>query len=126
MRRPLSLIIAALALVSCQVSPSGSSAEIDLYEFEIQPSLSSFEKGAVALDVVNEGEYGHTLVITDAGGHVLSAGDVIEAGETSTLSIDLVPGDYFFTCRIVAQDDEGNVIDHYEMGMSAEVTVKAG
>jgi hypothetical protein len=119
------ILIAALAMVSCQ-SPSGSSAEIDVYEFEIQPSLSSFEEGTVTLDVVNEGEYGHTLVITDSGGHVLSAGDVIDAGQTSTMSIDLVSGDYFLTCRIVAQDDEGNVIDHYEQGMSAEVTVRAG
>lgn len=124
MRKSL-ILVAALAMVSCQ-DASGSSAEIDLSEFEIQPSLSSFETGTVALDVVNEGEYGHTLVITDAGGHVLSAGEVIEAGATSTMSIDLVPGDYYFTCRIVAQDDEGNVIDHYEMGMSAAVTVTAG
>jgi plastocyanin len=124
-RRSL-ILVAALAIVSCQGSPSGSSAEIDLTEFEIHPSLSSFDAGSVALDVVNEGEYGHTLVITDAGGHVLLAGEVIEAGESSTMSIDLVPGDYYFTCRIVAQDDEGNVIDHYEMGMSAEVTVRAG
>ena len=124
MRRSL-VLVAVLAIVSCQ-GATGSSAEIDLTEFEIHPSLSSFQAGTVALEVVNEGEYGHTLVITDAGGHVLSAGEVIEAGESSTLSIDLVPGNYFFTCRIVAQDDEGNVIDHYEMGMSADVTVRAG
>jgi len=123
-RRSL-ILVAALAIVSCQ-GATGSSAEIGLTEFEIHPSLSSFEAGSVALELANEGEYGHTLVITDAGGHVLSAGDVIEAGESSTMSIDLVPGDYYFTCRIVAQDDEGNVIDHYEMGMSAEVTVRAG
>jgi hypothetical protein len=124
MKRVLSLT-ALLALASCQ-GLSGSSAEIDLSEFEIKTSISSFDAGNVTLDVVNEGEFGHTLVITDAGGHVLSAGDVIASGQTSQVSIDLAAGDYFFTCRIVAQDDEGNVIDHYEQGMSAEVTVRAG
>ena len=114
-----------MAVASCQ-GATGSSAEVHLTEFEIDPSLSSLEAGSVALEVVNAGEYGHTLVITDAGGHVLSAGEVIGSGESSTMSIDLVPGDYYFTCRIVAQDDEGNVIDHYEMGMSADVTVRAG
>ena len=123
--RKLLLLITLLGVAACQ-GPSGSSAEIDLYEFEITPSLTSFDAGTVMLDVINEGEYGHTLVITDAGGHVLSAGDVIDSGQVSQVSIDLAAGDYFFTCRIVAQDDDGNVIDHYEQGMSADVTVKAG
>ncbi|HET7846358.1 MAG TPA: hypothetical protein VFL72_02630, partial [Acidimicrobiia bacterium] len=69
MRRSL-ILVAALAIVSCQ-GATGSSAEIHLIEFEIHPSLSSLEAGSVTLDVLNEGEYGHTLVITDAGGHVL-------------------------------------------------------
>jgi len=122
--RKLLLLITLLGVAACQ-GPSGSSAEIDLYEFEITPSLTSFDAGTVMLDVINEGEYGHTLVITDAGGHVLSAGGVIDPGQSSAVSIDLAEGVYFFTCRIVAQDDEGNVIDHYEQGMSAEVTVRA-
>lgn len=122
--RKLLFLITLLGVVSCQ-GPSGSSAEIDLYEFEITPSLTSFDAGTVMLDVINEGEYGHTLVITDAGGHVLSAGGVIDPGQSSAVSIDLAEGVYFFTCRIVAQDDDGNVIDHYEQGMSAEVTVRA-
>ena len=123
--RKLLILTAALAVAACQ-GPSASSAEIDLYEFEVEPSISSFAAGTVTLDVKNEGEYGHTLVITDAGGHVLSAGGVIDPGLTSRVSIDLAAGVYSFTCRIVAQDDDGVVLDHYEQGMSADVVVKAG
>jgi hypothetical protein len=121
--RRLLILVGALALAACQ-GPLGSSAEIALDEFEIKPSISRFEAGNVTLDVINQGEFGHTLVITDAEGHVLSAGGVIDSGQTSQVSIDLAEGDYFFTCRIVAQDDEGNVIDHYEQWMSAEVAAR--
>jgi hypothetical protein len=120
----LLFLVAIVVLVACQ-GPSTSATKVDLYEFEIEPSISNLVAGTVTLDVTNEGDYGHTLVITDSEGHVLSAGDVIDSGEASELSIDLAAGDYFFTCRIVAQDDDGNVIDHYEQGMSAEVTVAA-
>lgn len=118
------ILIAMLAITACQ-GPTGSSAAVELREFEIESSISSFEAGIVTLELENDGEFGHTLVITDAGGHVVSAGDVIAPGETSRVSVDLAPGEYSFTCRIVAQDDEGTVIDHYEQGMSAEVLVSA-
>jgi hypothetical protein len=122
--RKLILLLAILALAACQ-APTGSSADVEVYEFEIEPSLTTFEAGTVNLNVENEGEYGHTLVITNAEGQVLFAGGVTGPGETAQVSIDLAPGEYHFTCRIVAQDDEGNVIDHYEQGMSADVAVVA-
>jgi plastocyanin len=121
--RRILIVIAMLAVAACQ-GPSSNSADVETYEFAIDSSITSFEAGTVDLNVQNEGEFGHTLVITDAGGHVLSASGVIGPGETSQVSIDLAPGQYYFTCRIVAQDDEGNVIDHYEQGMSAEVVVR--
>jgi len=122
--RRVFVVVAILAVAACQ-GPVGSAADIEVYEFAIEPSITHFDAGTVDLNVENAGEYGHTLVITDAGGHVLSAGDVIAPGKTSQVSIDLPPGHYSFTCRIVAQDDEGNVIDHYEQGMSADVVVRA-
>jgi len=125
MRRAVSLVALLLAIIACQ-EPTGSSAEVGVSEFQIEPSISTFDAGTISLDVRNEGEFGHTLVITNADGHVLSAGGVIPPGESDRVSIDLAPGLYSFTCRIVAQDDEGNVIDHYEQGMSADVVVRAG
>jgi hypothetical protein len=37
--------------------------------------------------------------------------------------VSLNSGTYVFSCRIVSQDDEGNLIDHYELGMNRTVTV---
>ena len=88
--RKLLIVVVMLTVAACQ-GPSGSSSDIDLYEFEIEPSISNFEAGVVTLDVKNDGEYGHTLVISDSSGQVLSAGDVIDSGQTSRVSIDLRP-----------------------------------
>ena len=123
--RKLIILMAILAVSACQ-EPAATSADIEIYEFGIEPSVTSFEAGTVTLNVENTGEYGHTLVITDTGGHVLSAGSVIAPGETSQVSVDLAEGEYSFTCRIVSQDGGGKVIDHYEQGMLAEVVVGAG
>lgn len=123
--RRFAILFAILLVTACQ-GPTGSSADVEVNEFYIEPSITNFNAGTVTLNVENEGEYGHTLVITDDGGHVLHAGGVIPPGETAQVSIHLAPGKYSFTCRIVAQDDQGNVIDHYEQGMSAEVVVRPG
>jgi uncharacterized cupredoxin-like copper-binding protein len=114
--------IVLLALAACQTA-SGSSTDVELYEFGIDPSVSSLVAGAIDLTVSNSGEYPHTLVITDAGGHVVSAGAVVAPGETAEMTVDLAPGEYTFTCRIVGQDDDGNVVDHFEEGMAAGITV---
>jgi plastocyanin len=114
-----------LGIAACQVTAPGSFAEIDVHEFDIDPSISSFEAGLIELEVINTGDYGHTLVITDANGQVISAGEVVGSGEAATFSVDLAAGEYSFTCRIVAQDGQGNVIDHYEQGMMADVVVSA-
>ncbi len=119
MRRLAFLLV---AVVACQ-APSASATEVELFEFGIDPGVTALASGPVDLSINNTGEYSHTLVITDAGGHVVSAGEVIGSGESTNLSVDLAPGEYSFTCRIVGQDDDGNVIDHYEEGMFATVTV---
>ncbi len=118
--RRLALLL--LALAACQ-TVAASSTDVELYEFGIDPGVTTLQAGTVVLTVTNGGEYPHTLVVTDSGGHVVSAGDVVAPGETTSLSVDMGPGDYSFTCRIVAQDDDGNVIDHFEEGMSTGVTV---
>lgn len=123
--RKILIVVAMFAVAACQ-DPVGSSADIELYEFDIDPSISRFEAGQVDLDVRNTGEFGHTLVITDSTGQVISAGDVIGPGATSQVSVELAAGEYSFTCRIVAQDDEGNVIDHFEQGMTTDVVVVTG
>jgi len=42
------------------------------------------------------------------------------------LGVDLEPGEYRFTCRIVSQLEDGTLLDHYEFGMETTVEVVAG
>jgi hypothetical protein len=82
--------------------------------------------GLAAADVLyieNYGEFTHTLVVTNDQGAVIAATGLIKSGEETELEVDLQPGTYVFSCRIVAQDDDGNLIDHFEGGMHRTVTV---
>lgn len=83
--------------------------------------LTTAEAGTI--HVINTGEYSHTLVVTDDHGAVLGATGLVGSGSTASLDLDLAPGTYVFSCRIVAQDDDGNIVDHYEQGMHRTVTV---
>ena len=72
--------------------------------------------------MINSGEIGHTLVVADADGNVIDATDLISSGEEIEFTLDLPPGNYEFSCRIVAQV-EGVLFDHYQDGMFTEVRV---
>lgn len=75
------------------------------------------------IQVNNTGDYSHTLVVTNDSGQVIGATGLVESGAETTLEVDLEAGTYVFSCRIVAQDDEGNLNDHYEQGMHRTVVV---
>jgi uncharacterized cupredoxin-like copper-binding protein len=95
---------------------------VDLQEFSIDASATALITGDVELEVENHGEYPHTLVVSDSDGAVLAATDVLQPSETARLSLDLEPGAYEFTCRIVGTDDAGRVVDHYQAGMHRTVS----
>jgi hypothetical protein len=63
-------------------------------------------------------------VVTDSSGQVVAATDLVAPDENARLEVDLAAGVYSFTCRIVAQDSEGALIDHFESGMHASVRVE--
>lgn len=117
-------LVAGLLIVACQ-TPGASRADVVLDEYSIGVSAPIMAAGAVELEVTNQGEFPHTLVVTDATGEVVSAGDIVPSSGTLTLALDLPAGEYRFTCRIVSQDDSGNLVDHFEEGMVADVTVDA-
>lgn len=116
-------LVAMVVLGACQ-SGGVSDAVVELDEFSVTPTARTFEAGAVELTVRNAGDYGHTLVVTDGDGQVVSAGELLAPSDETKLRLDLPPGEYQFTCRIVGQDGEGNLIDHYEEGMMAAITVE--
>lgn len=119
MRRHLLFLV--LLLAGCSAGSSASS-HYELGEFFVSgPSLLSEETGTITME--NAGEFPHTLVVTGDNGVVIAASDLVMPGQTSTLDLALDPGIYQFTCRIVGQGPDGELVDHYERGMHTTVTV---
>lgn len=117
-------ILALLVVAACGQAPDpASSATVELVEFAVNPSTSRLAAGEIHLDLANQGEFSHTLVITDGSGGVVAASGVLAGGQSSTFDVTLPPGDYSFTCRIVGSKPDGTVVDHYEQGMHVAVTV---
>lgn len=119
----LALVVLLVVLPTACDRASNAAAGYDLAEFTIS-GPTSMSADLDQIEVENYGEFAHTMVITDSNGRVAAASGLIQPGETVHLDIDLSAGTYSFTCRIVAQDGEGNLIDHYEAGMNTLVTVE--
>ena len=123
--RKTRLVLAGLALLasvgSC-ADPTAESGTFDLVEYDII-GPSRLDPATDTIQITNSGEYGHTLVVTDMSGQVVEASPLIGPGESAELSIDLEPGRYDFTCRIVVQGPQGELVDHFEQGMGTTVSV---
>lgn len=117
------LIVAALAITACSTG-GPDSVDIALSEFDVKMQ-STLESGANTLTIRNDGEFGHTVVVANESGDVVAATGLIGGGESGTLKVDLEPGRYEFTCRIVFQGEDGSLSDHYEQGMRSTVTAES-
>ena len=84
-------------------------------EMYIELSESSFTPGSYTIEVVNEGNATHDLVVERDGADV-AATETIAPGASATLTVTLEEGDYVFYCSI------GN---HRAMGMEIPVAVGA-
>ena len=124
-RLAICAVLAGLVLGACGASARGdavSAAEVRLDEFVITVG-SPLAAGPVDLVVSNGGEFAHTLLVTDLAGTVVAGTDLVAPGTSLDLSLDLPPGAYRLSCRIVVQDRDGGIIDHFQQGMRASVTV---
>ncbi len=115
------LVLLALVVVAC--SPAAGDDGFVLSEFSVD-GPRGVTPGRVDLAISNEGEFGHTLVVTDDAGHVVASTDVLPGGTGTTLAVDLDPGEYQVSCRIVVETPDGRLVDHYEQGMYAPLTVE--
>ena len=118
------LALTLLMIVACSTQSSPGDGYV-LSEWAIDGPVR-LEAGTPSLTVENAGEWGHTLIVTTDAGEVVGATGLIDAGATATLDLDLAAGTYTFSCRIVAEDDEGNLSDHFEQGMYRTVVVADG
>ena len=122
-RRGLHLAVGVALVVSLgSCAQTGSATSFELAEFSIT-GPDQLTADTASVQASNSGEFAHTLVITDEAGEVAAATDLIQPGETSNLAIELSAGLYSFTCRIVIEDGEGRLVDHYQAGMNTTVRV---
>lgn len=119
--RRLSLIVLLTLLSGCTAASSGGSSFV-LDEGRID-GPETISEGTTTLEISNVGEFNHTLLVTDADGNVLAATEVVPPGTDTALSVNLEAGVYQVSCRLVGQDGDGNIIDHYEIGMFSQLTV---
>jgi hypothetical protein len=116
------LALTTMILAGCGSTPVDS-AVIVLDEYSIELSAPVVQTGPVVLTVENAGDFSHTLVVTRADGSAVAATETIAPGDAVDLPLDLEPGGYQVSCRIVVQLPDGTIIDHYEQGMLASMTV---
>lgn len=85
-------------------------------EYKLDPPNPTIEEsGTVRFDVVNDGEVTHSLEIESDQEEFVS--DEIAAGESTTLTADLAPGEYEYYCPIS---------NHADLGMEGTLTVAGG
>jgi plastocyanin len=82
-------------------------------EMFIELSEDSFSAGSYTFEVVNEGSATHDFVV-ERDGEDVAGTDSIAPGDSSSVTVDLEPGEYVFYCSIA---------DHRAMGMEVTVTV---
>jgi hypothetical protein len=141
LRRVTLVAVVGLAVAAC----GGGGGEVDasLFEWGIEPSVSSVAAGEVTFNATNDGGEPHELVIvkdvapedlpTDADGLVLEEelpegafiGEIEEfpAGETESAAFDLEPGTYTIFCNILEEEDGGEVESHFQNGMVNTIEV---
>lgn len=122
MRRIAALVLTTAALAGCETAPMESGV-IVLDEFSIELSAPVLQSGSVVLMVENAGDFSHTLVVTRADGSAIAATETIAPASSVELPLELEPGRYQVSCRIVVQRPDGTIVDHYEQGMLASLTV---
>ena len=82
--------------------------------FMITLSEDDLTAGTYEIDVINDGEATHDLVVEQSGNDVANS-ETIEPGADGSFAVTLEPGDYVFYCSV------GN---HRNMGMELPVTVR--
>ena len=82
-------------------------------EMFIELSEDSFSAGTYTFEVTNTGSMRHDFVVEQNGEDVANT-EVLQPGESTTLEVDLAPGEYVFYCSVGA---------HRAAGMEVTVTV---
>ena len=98
-----------------------------LNEWQVKPDAKSVPSGQVTFNAVNKGHEVHELVVrerSDDGAYEeLDEVDDIGKGTSKKLQTKLEPGTYELACLIVEEEEDGEVEDHYKLGMHETIEV---
>lgn len=118
----LLLPVAAALLAGCAAGAPPTAPAVVVDEYTVH-TPGRWPTGRTTVSVVNEGEVPHTVVVTDGEGRPVAVTDLVAPGEETDLVVDLSPGRYVVSCRIVVRLADGTVMDHLEAGMSRPVEI---
>ena len=89
--------------------------QVSAVDFAFEPAEIDAEAGEVTFELTNDGQAPHALEIEGEG--VEEASDTIDAGGSTTLTVDLEEGTYEIYCPVG---------DHADRGMVGTLTVGGG
>ncbi len=103
--------------------------EVTLSEWGIAPEVQTVEAGAIRLFARNIGDVPHELVICQDSceeGEIAELAEVenIVPGTRRSFAVELEAGRYELACLIVGTNDDGQVEDHYALGMRTAFTIE--
>lgn len=113
--------LAVLILSACSVTAEETTYELS--EGSISGPSTFVGDVDTSIQVVNNGEFGHTFVVTDSGGRVVSATDVLAPGTSIEIVLNLPRGQYLVSCRLITQSRDGSINDHFQLGMYKSIEV---
>ena len=135
---PASLFLVILLAACSSGGGEGGDLDVVLDEYSVVTDLDALPEGPIKFDIKNDGAVKHELLIVrsdipgaelptkdngsfddDAGGvDVQREIEDIEAGDKTSRSYELDPGNYVLLCNIV--DGETS---HYALGMWTQLTI---
>ncbi len=138
---PAALLLVIL-LAACGSTGEGGDVKLTLEEWSVVTDVDTLPEGPIKFDIKNAGEREHELLIVrsdipgaelptkdngsfddDAGGvDVKHDIDKLDAGDETSRSYSLDPGNYVLLCNIV-EDSDGTETSHFAKGMWIEFTI---
>ncbi len=89
--------------------PAGST-KVTMSDFKFAPNTLSVKAGKAVFFLVNDGPASHDMTIADTSGKVVAKSALVQAGDTSTFTVDnLTAGSYQIYCDVVGHKDAGMV-----------------
>ncbi len=107
---PASTSVATTA-ANASATTGGNTVNVVEKDFAIALDKATVSAGSVTFTIKNDGPSPHNLAFPD----LKKVSETLDAGKTSTLTLDLKPGAYTYIC---------NIPGHEQLGMKGMLTVK--